>query len=355
MKYSLSGDFLNPWKILFHSSEILTTGSINNIAINPVAVEIHPTTMCNHRCIHCSYMDRNENRISLSLEIMEKLVDSLINMNVKSVYFSGGGEPTVYPNLYKYIKKLSNANVDVALLTNGSLMIETGIIDCCDCFKYIAISVPSANKNNFEYITGSDNFDKVLSCPQLIKTRYGEKAPIVGARVVITSIIYREIPDIIKALFDKSFDYVNFKVVRDYEDRGLGLKDTEITGLREMIESLKPIDSDFTNLETIFNYRNIEFTNSKCFINEAGLIANINSDGKVYPNIVEIGDEQFCIGNLYNESLEQMWHGSMHKKVKFESARKWENRECKNCRSIAYNQILYELLSKMPSGIDNFI
>ena len=328
---------------------------MDNIAINPVAVEIHPTTKCNHRCIHCSYMDRNENRISLSKEIMEKLIDSLISMNVKSVYFSGGGEPTVYPGLVKYAEKLSDANIDVALLTNGSFMNESGIIEYAVCFNYIAVSVPSANKNNFEYITRSGDFDKVLSCPEHIKTKHGERAPTVGARVVITDINYKEISNIIKTLCERSFDYVIFKIVRDYENRGLGLKDTEIVELKDTIESLKPINSDFTNLETIFNYKTVKFTNTKCLINEAGLIANINSDGRVYPNIVEIGNEQFCIGNLYDEPLERMWHGSMHQKVKIESNKKWENKECKNCRSIAYNQILYELLAKMPSGIDNFI
>ena len=340
---------------MFHVSDILKTCSPNDIVSNPVAVEIHPTTKCNHCCIHCSYKERNENRVSLSAEIMEKLVDSLINMRVKSVYFSGGGEPTVYPGLIGYIEKLFNANIDLALLTNGSLLNETGIIKHAAYFNYIAVSVPTVNKNNFDYITGSNNFDKVLSCADLIKTRHGEKSPTVGARVVVTSIIYREIPDIINTLRERNFDYVLFKVVRDYEDRGLGLKDSEIAELKETIESLKPINSDFTNLETIFDYKTLNFTGSKCLVNNAGLIANINSDGKVYPNIVEIGSECFCVGNLYNEPLEQMWHGISHQKVKIESNRKWENMECKNCRSMAYNRILYELLAKMPSGIDNFI
>jgi radical SAM protein with 4Fe4S-binding SPASM domain len=355
MQYSLSNDFLNPAKILFHISNILQKGNFTNIAVNPVAVEIHPTSKCNHQCIHCSYQERNENRLSLDENVMDRLINSIIDMKIKSVYFSGGGEPSMYPGIVKHIKKLYDSGVEVALLTNGSILVETGIASIAHMFNYIAVSVPSVNKESFKYITGSERVNAVLDCADLIKHMHKEKSPVIGARVVLTSIIYKEIRTILETLLDKKYDYVLFKIVRDYEDRGLGLNEKETEELREIVACMKPLNSDFTNLNTIFDYKNFIFMNDKCIINEMGLIANINSDGKVYPNIVEIGQENFCIGNLYHETLDVMWHGEAHGRVKAASHAKWGKRECKNCRALAYNQIIYDILKKMPRSVDNFI
>jgi radical SAM protein with 4Fe4S-binding SPASM domain len=355
MQCSLSKDLLNSWKILFHISDVLKTGGLASVAMNPVAIEIHPTAKCNHQCIHCSYKERNESRLSLDKNIMEQLIDSIIAMKVKAVYFSGGGEPTVYPDLVKYVEKLYNAGIDVALLTNGSILSEAGITDIAYMFNYIAVSVPSVNQERFKYITGSDRMDYVLNCAAAIKLLHSDKAPIVGARVILTSIVYKEIRNILETLKSKEWDYVIFKIVRDYEDRGLGLNEREVEEIRKIVDEMKPVDSRFTNLDSIFNYRNPVFERDKCIVNELGLLANVNCDGKVYPNIVEIGQEAFCVGNLYHENLETMWHSASHQEIKKASHIKWSNKECKNCRAMNYNRIVYEILGKMPSIIENFV
>jgi radical SAM protein with 4Fe4S-binding SPASM domain len=286
---------------------------------------------------------------------MDDLVKSIINMKVKAVYFSGGGEPTIYPHISKYVEMLYNNGVEVALLTNGTLLEQVGIIDIAYMFNYIAVSVPAVTRENFSYITGSNNLDKVLNCADIIKSMHRDKSPIIGARVVLTSIIYKETEKILSVLKDKNYDYVLFKIVRDYEDRGLGIKEDQMEILKKIIESIGPLDNKFTNLDRIFDYKIQKLNHDKCIINEMGILANVNADGKVYPNIVEIGQENFCIGNLYDASLEKMWHGRIHDRVKEESHKKWSSKECKNCRSIAYNNIIYELLDKMPSVIEKFI
>ena len=54
-------------------------------------------------------------------------------------------------------------------------------------------------------------------------------------------------------------------------------------------------------------------------LNKMGVLANINYDGKVYPNIVEIENDDFCIGDLSNDRLEKIWHGEKYNKAKINS------------------------------------
>ena len=87
---ALSRDLLNSNKILFHYGKMLEDISRGRTDFNPVAIEIHPTAMCNHRCTHCSYKERNESRASIRKDVMDQLVNSIIKMGIRAVYFPGG-------------------------------------------------------------------------------------------------------------------------------------------------------------------------------------------------------------------------------------------------------------------------
>lgn len=154
---------------------------------------------------------------------------------------------------------------------------------------------------------------------------------------------------------EREFDYALFKVVRDYEESGQGLGVDEEKYLRDEIKKIDEIDDDFTNLNHIFNYRRkVDFAGN-CWINQWGWLANISTDGKVYPNIVEIDQTDFCIGDLHEQSLEEIWNSARHEEVKRKSQEKWLNRECKNCRAISYNTIVNEHMELMPKVYDAFI
>lgn len=352
---ALSRDLLNPSKILFHYGKMLENISKGREDFTPIAIEVHPTAVCNHRCIHCSYKERNENRTSLSQVVMSQLVDSIIKMNIRAVYFSGGGEPTLYPNLTDYIEKLYANGVECSIITNASCFDEVGLIPIANKLNYIAISVPAIDPDTFKTITGTDNLGKVLSLPTKIKEHHKENSPIIGSRIVLTNKNYKSVKEFLEIIKERQFDYALFKIVRDYEDNGQGLSKEEETYLKSVIEECSDIDEDFTNLHTIFNYRTVpEFIN-KCWTNQYGMLANVSTDGRVYPNIVEIDKDEFCIGNLYKETLDEMWNSEQHNKVKKKSNAKWRSGKCKNCRAISYNNIINSINAKIPMYFDPFI
>ena len=69
----------------------------------------------------------------------------------------------------------------------------------------------------------------------------------------------------------------------------------------------------------------------------------------------KIDKEEFCIGDLNKESLEEIWNSQRHKEVKEASNRKWMEGACKNCRAISYNRIINETIDQMPAYFDPFI
>ena len=358
MKESLCDDFMNSKKVLYpfflYANEYLA----GRTDFYPWSVEIHPTAKCNHSCIHCSYMERNENRAELDRETYDELIEAIIRMKVHGVFFSGGGEPCIYPYLKESIVRLHQQGVEVSIITNGTLLEKMGIIEVANHLNYIAVSVPSCDPTMYEKITGKPYLDRVLEIPSLIHMKHGESSPIIGTRVVITNLIAEEVPKIHDTLKDKGFDYANFKIVRDYESRGLGVSEEVEKRLRSKIEDMKAagkIDSRYTNVDRIFDYRKPYEPKGTCHINRMGLLAAITPEGDVFHNISEIGREEFRIGNLHDDTFDKLWNSEKHQAVKDASHRLWCSGNCENCRSIGFNLRINEVIEGMPAKMDPFI
>ena len=93
----------------------------------PVHVRIKPMNHCNHDCWYCAYRydalalgEDIDLKDQIPKEKMEEIIEDVIEMGVKAVTFSGGGEPTLYKTLPDNVERLARGGVKVATLTNGS-------------------------------------------------------------------------------------------------------------------------------------------------------------------------------------------------------------------------------------------
>ena len=113
---------------IFHYKEKIDSlpVSVDNI-MPPLHIRIKPTNVCNHNCSYCAYRMENLQlgkdmvvKDYIPEEKMREIISDIIEMGVKAVTFSGGGEPFCYPFLLESVKKLSGSSVKFAALTNGS-------------------------------------------------------------------------------------------------------------------------------------------------------------------------------------------------------------------------------------------
>lgn len=100
--------------------------SIDKIA-PPIQIRIKPTNVCSHNCWYCAYRTDNlqlgkdmRQADYIPREKILELMADIIEMGVKSVTFSGGGDPFLYPYLLEAVKKLSQSQVKFAVLTHGA-------------------------------------------------------------------------------------------------------------------------------------------------------------------------------------------------------------------------------------------
>ena len=112
-------------KVLYHLDTVLDYFDGKNV--DPITMEIDPSNACNHSCpfcisghIHLSKFKGTEffNRQMMDKKTLLNLVQDLSKTKIKSIAFTGGGEPTMNPSLkdaivYVYTKTIYDINENI--------------------------------------------------------------------------------------------------------------------------------------------------------------------------------------------------------------------------------------------------
>jgi MoaA/NifB/PqqE/SkfB family radical SAM enzyme len=147
---------------IFHYRDKLDSLSPDVKTITPpVQIRIKPTNICSHNCRYCAYrtenlqLGKNMDRSSHipKAKIME-LMDDVINMDVKAITFSGGGDPFCYPYLTDAVKLLAGSQVKFASLTNGSRLKGEVAEIFAHCATWLRVSMDGWDDESYSYYRG---------------------------------------------------------------------------------------------------------------------------------------------------------------------------------------------------------
>ena len=175
-------------KVLYHLDTVLDYFDGKNV--DPITMEIDPSNACNHSCpfcisghIHLKKFKGTEffNRQMMDEETLLNLVQDLSKTKIKSIAFTGGGEPTMNPALKDaiiYLKK--NSNIQIGMYSNGSMMQRFDLFETIvESLEWIRVSIDAGNKKSYDDLrvtNSTNNFDVVLSnIKKLIQKKKGTK------------------------------------------------------------------------------------------------------------------------------------------------------------------------------------
>jgi len=306
----------------------------------PWSVELHPTSRCNYDCNYCAYSIRNASNRSISEDALKSLFDVLVINKTKGVFFSGGGEPLMYLRLYDHIIYLNRAGLKVSLLTNGYYLADEKYKEMLASLDYVAISIPTLSQEEFKNMTGR-NIPKHLPDLAHIIRANAKKRPIVGARLVANTDNHKSVIETIIKLKSNNYDYCIVKIPKDPEGRGLGLSLEELSYIKEEYSKhSEELSEDFTNLKSVLDSEAIKPAGDICWSIEYGINCFIHTDGGVYLCLSLVGKKEYCIGNIHDENFDDIWKGEKRKEIISLMQSKYKAMECKNCRNIAYNNII---------------
>jgi MoaA/NifB/PqqE/SkfB family radical SAM enzyme len=82
-------------------------------------LQIHPTRLCNLRCVHCYSSSGPEERGELGAPLLKRAIRDAATLGYNSVTVSGG-EPLLYRGLRAVCEEAHNRGLAVTLVTNGT-------------------------------------------------------------------------------------------------------------------------------------------------------------------------------------------------------------------------------------------
>jgi MoaA/NifB/PqqE/SkfB family radical SAM enzyme len=94
----------------------------------PISAWCAPTDVCNHRCAFCSVGERVGDVLRFSQ--IKDFIDQLVPRGLKSITFSGGGNPLIYrckesgATIETVIEYAHDQGLEVAMITNGMPLVQ---------------------------------------------------------------------------------------------------------------------------------------------------------------------------------------------------------------------------------------
>lgn len=149
-------------------------------AFNPLSVTLLVSYRCNLRCKMCFYYNEVEkdktcklieDRIQdeLTLPQIKDLIDQCAKMKVK-VFTIHGGEPLLYPNIFKVSKYAKDKGMLVNFVSNGALITKQMAANIIDAgINHITFSLDGPKAIHDEVRSVPGTFDKLIEGIKILK------------------------------------------------------------------------------------------------------------------------------------------------------------------------------------------
>ena len=141
---------------------------IDSFKRNISYLRVSVTDRCDFRCTYCMAEDMEflPKKNVLSLEELDRLCNTFIDLGVKKLRITGG-EPLVRKNIIQLFNSLGNKlgkELDELTLTTNGSQLERYATDLFKSgVRRINISLDSLNENKFKKITRIGNLNKVIN------------------------------------------------------------------------------------------------------------------------------------------------------------------------------------------------
>ena len=312
-------------------------------------IQWHITNLCNLRCRHCYQEDFSKSN-DLDWSGLKKISDNIQQANEKwdksvCIHLTGG-EPLLRPELFLLLEDLDQKPVveELGMITNG-LLIDQDLMRRLSGFsklKKIKVSLDGGDAETNDSIRQKGTFNRVMQNLSLIKKE--ERFEIIFMFTVMKR-NFRSLPSLIRLSQDLGVDGL---IIERFIPLGRGRESlNEVLGKEEWKEMIRML-SDFVSTEEEqqsflpyqafqinFHGEEPELLGAPCVIGVDGLC--IMPEGNVFP----CRRFPVSIGNLLNNSLEEIWERSeilelLRRKESLKGrCGECEIKDCRGCRSLA--------------------
>lgn len=328
--------------------------------VYPLHIDVGATKMCQARCIYCyGIYQKMSTDIIPEHALVSNLCESSAKIGVKSIVFTGDGEPLLNPAIYDAVRVCKKGGIDVGIATNGIALDLEKIKILLENCTWIRFNLSAHDFASYKAIHGTSSWTRVRqniidAC--ILKATLGLKCTIGLQMVLIPQCLDSVIPEAEFAVRTN----VDYMVIKQFSDPGciemsqfdLSLYDSHVVdAILSRAESMSTPTTRIIAKRKMMSWKGTRpYTN--CL--DCPLIFQVSGNSRAYPCGFLFNNEDYCYGNLKTHTLKEICdsehYWSVIEKMKtFDVAR-----QCKgSCRHDFTNEFIHQYLN--PPDHINFI
>lgn len=308
-------DLYSPYKIVHHPDRIQQLR--DGVQTVPLHVQFVPSNVCNNGCVFCPYRMQDypsnqlfDPRIFMPREKVLESLDCFEDMGVKSVLYSGGGEPTCHPNFSEFMYATVTHGLDLGLITNGLALRPEDCSFLGGAANWVRVSLNAGTPHTYEVVHRRPElfFHQVLDHIATL-VEYRTKA-VIGVGFMVSRESWQDIPAFIDKMWELGVNNVRLSAVSTAEGSRYfeGWKDEAIDLARA---AQKRSTADFK----VFDL----FSDRLYDMDKAGepyplcpckdLITYVGADCNVYTCCILAYNKAGLIGSIKDQTFKQLWEG----------------------------------------------
>lgn len=172
----------------------------------PITADVFLTNYCNNKCPYCTYRrwSFEPGARYMNIDDFKKYSDRLIELGVKGIILTGGGEPTLNPDFDKITQYLESKDITYGLNTNFNTYHE-----CSPAF--LKVSLDGSSPKSYIARRGVDAYDRVIeNIKAYCKFRDKDKTN-VGVQIVVNK--FDEIELFYESVKNLDIDFISFRPI----------------------------------------------------------------------------------------------------------------------------------------------
>jgi wyosine [tRNA(Phe)-imidazoG37] synthetase (radical SAM superfamily) len=288
----------------------------------PGHIRIKPINACNHDCWYCAYHvdwlklgDIMEYKDVLPKDKMFEIIEDIIEMKVRAVTFSGGGEPLMYPHIKECVEKLSKGGVKVAALTNGSNLKGKVADVFAEHATWVRISIDAWDGPSYAKARNvkEDEFEKVIQNIREFSQR--KSSCVIGISFIIEEKNSSHVFDFISLMKEIGVNHVSASgcvVSNSGKENNEYHKNIKDTVVDQMNQASSLVDESFHLINNFHDLdERFDKTYDSCpFINFQTVIG---ANAVVYACHDKAYTEEGALGSIKDQRFKDFWFSEENK------------------------------------------
>jgi len=304
-----------------------------------VIAELDLTNKCNNCCPMCT--GEKEKETELSKMQIDRIVDSLAQIDCKGVILSGGGEPLMSPYFSYTIEQLRLRGIKIGLNSNGFALDKEKIDIILKYCEYFRVSLDAASPEMYQKTHGmpQEIFEKILNnCREFVNQKQKTGANIsFGIGFLTREDTVAELEDFVILCKETGADFAQFRpYTGDFTDIS-----EEYLDIKNRYET-----KTFFVKASVQKYREMGKKHIRPYDKCRGIFFStvITADAKVYACLHYRQNPDYLLGDLNQHTLPEIFRSDRIRTV-------YERIDCSKCPPFCRNDVFNRTLHKLSNDV----